>query len=36
MKLDSVKMSVAFKFMIILQNLKATNHRESGMNKYYR
>ena len=33
-KLDSLKTSVAFKFMMILQNLIATNHRQSGKNKY--
>ena len=29
-------MGVAFKTTIILLNLKATNHRETGVNKYYR
>ena len=29
-KLDSLKVSVAFKFMIILQDLIGTNHEESG------
>ena len=33
-KLDSLKKSVAFKFIMILQNLIATNHRQSGKNKY--
>ena len=35
-ELDSLKTSVVFKFMIILQNLITTNHRESGKNKYDR
>ena len=35
-KLDSLKTSVAFKFMIILQNLIGSNHRESDKNKYAR
>ena len=35
-KLDNLKTSdcVAFKFRTILQNFIATNHRESGKNKY--
>ena len=33
-KLDSVKTGEAFKFMIILQNLITTNHRQSGKKKY--
>ena len=35
-ELDSLNTSVAFRFMIILQNLITTNHRESGKNKYDR
>ena len=35
LKLDSLKISVAFKTMIISLNLKATNHRESDVDKYY-
>ena len=35
-KLDSLKTSVVFKFMIILQNLITTNPREGSKNKYDR
>ena len=35
-KLDSLKTSAAFEFMIILENLMGTNHRQSGKNKYDR
>ena len=35
-KLDSLKTSVVFKFVIILQNLITTNNRKSSKNKYDR
>ena len=35
-KLDSLKTSVVFKFMTILENLMTTNNRESSKNKYDR
>ena len=35
-KLNGLKTSIAFKFMIILQNLIATPHRKSGKSKCYR
>ena len=33
-KLDSLKTSVALKFMIIFKNLAATDHRKNGWSKY--
>ena len=35
-KLDSLKASVAFKYMIMGQNLITASHRESGKSKYDR
>ena len=36
LKFDSLRISKAFTFMIISQNLKANNHKESDVTKYDR